>query len=84
MYSASAAWHFTASRGVTRGARGHNSLGAESLRGAELLREAPKNLNNVTSIFFNTVNLLPKELRFNHEGDKLAFCPGRHLALLRP
>jgi len=39
---------------------------AESLQGAKLLLEAPKSPNNVTSIFFNTVNLPSKELRFDH------------------
>ena len=29
-----------------------------------------------TSTFFKTVNLLPKDLRFEHEGAKLASCPG--------
>ena len=52
--------------------------------GTELLREAPKSPNNVTSTFFNTVNLLPKKLRFDHGGAKLDFCPGRHLTSLRP
>jgi len=37
-------------------------------RGAELLLEAPKSPNNVTSSFFNTVNLPSKELRFDHRG----------------
>jgi len=40
-------------------------------RGAELLLEAPKSPNNVTSTFFNTVNLPSKELRFDHWGAKL-------------
>jgi len=35
-------------------------------RGAELLLEAPKSPNYVTSTFFNTVNLPSKELRFEH------------------
>jgi len=55
----------------------HNS-GAESLRGA------PKSPNKVTSTFFNAVRLLPKDLRFEDEGDKLASLPGRHLTSLRP
>ena len=38
-----------------------------------------KSSNNITSTFFNTVNLLPKELRFEHGSAKLASCPGRHL-----
>jgi len=45
---------------------------------------APKSSSNVTSTFFNGVNLLPKELRFEHEGAKLVSCPGRHLISLRP
>jgi len=36
---------------------GHNSPGAESLRGA------PKSPNNDKSTFLNTVHLLPKDLR---------------------
>jgi len=57
---------------------GHNAPGAESLRGA------PKSPNNVTSAFFNTVHLLPKDLKFEHGSAKLASCPGRHLTWLRP
>jgi len=38
---------------------------------------APKSPNNVTSTFFNTVNLLPKDLRFEH-GD-----PGGHVTPVR-
>jgi len=40
--------------------------------GAEWLWGAPKRPNNVTSTFFNTVNLLPKDLRFEHRGAKRA------------
>ena len=40
-------------------------------RGAELLLAAPKNPNNATSTFFNTVNLPSKELRFDLRGAKL-------------
>jgi len=35
---------------------------------------APKCPNNVTSTFFNTVHLLPKDLRFEYGGAKLASC----------
>jgi len=42
-----------------------------------------ENLNRITSAFFNTVYLLPKDLRFEHGGAKLASCPGRHLTSLR-
>jgi len=45
---------------------------------------APKSPNNATSTFFNTVHLLPKDLRFEHGGAKLASWPGRHLTTLRP
>ena len=40
--------------------------------------------SNVTSTFFKTVHLLPKDLRFEHGGAKLASCPGRHLTSSRP
>jgi len=59
------------------GKRGHNSLGVESLRGPS------KSPNHVTSIFFNTVRLRPKDLRFEHGGAKLVSCSGRHLTPLR-
>jgi len=36
------------------------------------------------STFFNTVHLLPNDIRFGHGDLKLASCPGRHLASLRP
>jgi len=65
-------------RGVTWGKGGHNSPAAESLRGV------PKSPNNVTSIVFSTVQLLPKDLRLEHGGAKLASCPGRHPTSLRP
>jgi len=45
---------------------------------------APKSPNNVTSTFFNTTHLLPKDLCFEHGGAKLASCPWRHLASLHP
>ena len=45
---------------------------------------APKSPNNVTSMFFNTVHLLPKDIKFEHGGAKLASCPGRCLTSLRP
>jgi len=54
-------------RGVARaGQVEHNSTGAE------LLREAPKRPNNITS----TVNVLPNELRFDHGVPDLLFAPG--------
>jgi len=45
---------------------------------------APKSPNIITSTFFNTIHLLPKDIRFEHGGAKLTYCPGRHLTSLRP
>jgi len=45
---------------------------------------APKSHSNVTITVFNTAHMLPKNLRFEHGGAKLASCPGRHLTSLRP
>jgi len=59
------------------GQGGHNSPGAKRLRGAGKSQQ-------YHNTFFNTVNLLPKELRLEHGGAKLASCPGRHLTSLRP
>jgi len=53
------------------GQGGHISRGANLRWGAELLLEAPKSPNNVTSTFFNTVKLPSKELRLDHGGAKL-------------
>jgi len=52
--------------------------------GAELLREAPKSPNNVTSTFFSTVNLLPKDLRFDRGDAKLCFLPRAPSNLVTP
>jgi len=46
--------------------------------------EGAEKTNNITSTVFSTVHMLPKDLRFEHEGAKLASCPGRHLTSLRP
>jgi len=60
------------SRGVTRGGKGVIIPRAPIHYGyAELLLEAPKSPNSVTSTFFNTVNLPSKELRFDRRGAKL-------------
>jgi len=64
-------------RGVRRGAKGHSSPGTNHWGVLKIL-------NNVTSTFFNTIHLLPKDLRFERGGDKLASCPGRHLTSVRP
>jgi len=64
-------------RDVTRGERGHNPPGAESMLGTKKLQHCHKH-------FFKTVHLLPKDLRFEHGGAKLVSCPRRHLTTLHP
>ena len=72
-------------RGVTKGGRGVTIPRATNHNGdAESLRGARKSPNSAVSSSFNTVDLLPKDLRFEHRGAKLASCPGRHLTSLRP
>jgi len=44
----------------------------------------PQSPNNVRNTFFNTVHLLPKDLRFEHRGAKAASCPGGHLTSFHP
>jgi len=61
--------------GVTRGARGAQFPRPRITMGAP---------NHVTNTCFNTVHLLPKDLRFEHGGAKLASCPGRHVTSIRP
>ena len=55
----------------------------EGRQGGTIL-QAPKSPSNVTSTFFNTVHLLPKDLGFEHGGAKVASCYGPHLNSLRP
>jgi len=71
-------------QGRNEGARGRNYPGAESLWGRWNTAGVPKNPNNVTGTFFNTVHLLPEDLRFENGGAKLASCRGPHLNSLRP
>jgi len=63
-------------RGGKRGARGHNSLGAKSLRGTKK-SQCPKHF-----LHYNT--LFPKDLRFKHGGAKFVSCPSRYLISLSP
>ena len=44
----------------------------------------PKGPNNATSTFFSTVHLLPKDLKFEHGGAKVASCPGGYLTRYAP
>jgi len=64
--------------------QGRNEEGREAQLGAESLRGRRKSPNNVTSTSFNTEHLFPKDIRHEHDGTKVAYCPGRHLASLRP
>jgi len=50
------------------GQEGHKFPGAESLWGRRLTARTPKSPNNFTGTFFNTVHLLPKDLRFEYGG----------------
>jgi len=59
--------------------RGKNTPAAKSLPGRLITTGGASNPNSITSAFFNTVHLLPKDLRFEHAGAKVASCPGRHL-----
>jgi len=64
-------------RGVTRGGKGDTITREPShYGGAKWLREAPKSSNNVTSTFFNAVNLLAEELSFEHGAPNLLLAPG--------
>jgi len=62
-------------RNVTKGGKGAQFAGAQSLWGTKIH-------NNVTSTFFKTVHLLPKDLRFEHGGAELVSSPTRHLTSL--
>jgi len=53
------------------GEKGAQIPGCQFTGGAEFLLEAPKSPNNVTSTFFNTINLPSKELRFDRRDAKL-------------
>jgi len=39
----------------------------------------PKSPNDDISTFLNTVDMLPKDISFEHRGTELAACPRRHL-----
>jgi len=58
-------------------AGGHMQGRNEDGQGGAIPR-ARKSPNNVTCTFLNTVQLLPKDLRFEHGGARFASCPGRH------
>jgi len=56
---------------------GHNPQTPNHYGGAEWLRGTQKIPNHVWRTFFNTVNLLPKDVSFEHGDAKLASFPGR-------
>jgi len=64
-------------RDVTRGARGHDSPGAESLR-------RPKSSSNVISTFFQNSTFASERPQVRTWGGKLVSCSRRHLTSLRP
>jgi len=66
-------------RGVTKGGKGGAIPWAPSHYGG-----AEKSQQYITSTFFNTVHLLPKDLSSKQGGAKLTSCSGRHLTSLRP
>jgi len=70
MDSGTCAKRFEMPRGVTMGTRGAQFLGPEITE-----KDAEKG-QNVTSTFFKTVHLFPKDLRFEHGGAKVASFPG--------
>jgi len=61
---------------VTRGVRRTIPRARNHCRG-------PKSPNKSSTLFFKTVHLLPKDLRFEHGGVKLVSCPTRHLTSFR-
>jgi len=75
--------HFVALRGLTRGVRGTQfpwcriTMGAPNHCGERRMAVgAPKSPNIVTSTFFNTVHLLPKDLSFEHGTPNVLLAPG--------
>ena len=67
-----------------RGQGGAITRGPSHYGGAKSLRGAPKSPTNVTSTSFNTVHLLPKELRFEHGGRQTCFLPRAPSNLVAP
>ena len=63
---------------------GHNSLGAESFRGARKDNKERREVPRISQVLSSpTLHSLSKDLRFEHWGGKLVSCPGRHLTLSR-
>ena len=66
------------------GGKGSTIPRAPSHWGGRRLTAGGAKKSQLTSTFFNTVHLLPKDLRFKYGGTKLASFPGRQLNSLRP
>jgi len=80
------------SQQLTHNQRRNEGARRQQFLGRRIMREALNyckerrrvaTMSHPTSIFFNAVRLLPKKLRFQHGGTKLASCPERHLTSLR-
>jgi len=64
-------------QGRDEGGKGSAILKASSnYGGAKSLWRAQKSTNNVTSTFFHTEHLLPKDLSFEHGGPNLLLALG--------
>ena len=63
---------------VSRGGKGAQFHGVRITVGGQKVATMSK------ALFFKTVHLLPKNLRFEHVGTKLVSFPRRHLTSLRP
>jgi len=67
----------TTASGITRRGKRGTFPGRLITIGAPNHCGGADNTKNVTSTFFNTVNLFAKELKFEHGDAKFASCPGR-------
>ena len=73
-----------------RGQGGHNFPGAKSRWERQITVGAPNDCGGaeksqiVTITSINAEHLLPRDLRFEHWGARLASFPGRHITSLRP
>jgi len=66
---------FICRAGAYRGGKGQNDPCAESLGSRK---------RQYCKYCLQYVNVLPKDLKFEHRGAKLVSCPGRHLTSVRP
>jgi len=71
-------------QGRNEGGQGGTISRAPSHYGAPNGCGGRQKVPSMSQIFFDTVDLLPKQLSFEHGGAKLASCPGRCRTSLRP